>query len=297
MGDAFMNLDHLKYFLVLSKYEHYRQATEELCISQPGLSHAIASLEKEIGLPLFQKKGRNIVLTRYGKMLQNDAEKIIALVERSEASFANILDGGGILHLAGITRLASHLLPHLVMDFKKSSDSDGDFQFFTGLTPSIIQGVRDGHYDVGFCFQGDWKNDIEAVPFLKQKMMVIVNPSHPLASKSEVTLNETLAYPQIVFSHTSVLRNSIDELFSKIHAYPEIVYEVEQDIMIAEMVACDFGIAVMPDFPNVERRGVLAIPIKEPFWENTFFMIRRKNDFHSPLEEEFFQYCLNRCQI
>jgi DNA-binding transcriptional LysR family regulator len=288
-----MNLDHLKYFLVLSKYEHYRQATEELCISQPGLSHAIASLEKELGVPLFQKKGRNIALTRYGKILQNDAEKIIALVDKSEASFANILNGGGILHLGGITRLSSHILPHLVKDFKLSSNSDGDFQFFTGLTPTIIQGVRDGQYDIGFCFQGDWKDDIEAFPVSKQRMTVIVNPQHPLAKRSEVTLKETLAYPQIVFSHTSVLRKSIDDFFAQIHAYPNISYEVEQDIMIAEMVACDFGIAVMPQFPNVERHGVISIPIKEPFWENSFFIIRRKNDFHSPLEEEFFQFCLN----
>lgn len=62
-----MNLTYLKYFLELAKIQHYGRAAELLGISQPGLSHAIAALEKELGMPLFKKDGRNIALNRFGK--------------------------------------------------------------------------------------------------------------------------------------------------------------------------------------------------------------------------------------
>ena len=63
-----MNLNHLSYFRVLAKLEHYTQAAEELSITQPSLSHAMSTLEKELGTYLFEKDGRNIKLTKYGKI-------------------------------------------------------------------------------------------------------------------------------------------------------------------------------------------------------------------------------------
>jgi DNA-binding transcriptional LysR family regulator len=286
-----MNLEHLRYFLVLSRLEHYGSAAEELSISQPGLSHAISALEQELGVPLFRKKGRNITLNQYGRMLQSDAEKIISLVDKCTDSFSNILTGGGAFHLAGITRLASHLLPNLVRNYQQEHQANTNFHFYTGNTPDILQGVRDGRYDMGFCFRSDWKQDIEALPYSKQQMSVIVKPDHPLAAHASVSLYDTLPYPQIIFSKQSALRSSMDEFFDQIHRYPKVAYEVEQDQLIAEMVSCDFGIAVMPKFPNIERHGLLAIPITEPHWENNFYMIRRKEDFHSPLEIDFWEYC------
>ena len=53
-----MNLYHLRYFATLAHLEHYTKAAEILSITQPSLSHAIASLEKELGVKLFEKEGR-----------------------------------------------------------------------------------------------------------------------------------------------------------------------------------------------------------------------------------------------
>ena len=290
-----MNLEHLKYFMVLSECEYYRQAADRLNISQPGLSHAISNLGSELGVPLFEKVGRNIRLTQYGKILQEDAEKIIFLVEKSENTFSEIMSGGGLLRLAGITRMAIRLLPSLVKDFQTNISDQGAFSFYTGSSQEVVRGVRDGRYDVGFCFGADWKDDIEAVPFQKQGMVAIVPKDHPLASKGKITLADSLAYPQIIFSQTSSLRPSMDDFFGQIQAYPEVAYEVEQDQMIAEMVALGFGIAVMPMFPSLNQRSDLVIlPIIHPYWDNTFYLIHRRGGFHSPMEKEFFQYCLSQ---
>ena len=51
-----MNLDYLRYFVKLAEVRHYTRAAEQLCISQPSLSHAIRQLETELGVPLFEKK-------------------------------------------------------------------------------------------------------------------------------------------------------------------------------------------------------------------------------------------------
>ena len=62
-----MNLFHLRYFVQLAETKHYTRAAEQLCITQPSLSHAINQLENELGVPLFEKSGRNTELTRFGE--------------------------------------------------------------------------------------------------------------------------------------------------------------------------------------------------------------------------------------
>ena len=69
-----MNIEYLKYFSELAKIQHYGKAAKALNISQPGLSHAIKSLEEEYGVPLFQKEGRNVSLSHYGKELMKDVD-------------------------------------------------------------------------------------------------------------------------------------------------------------------------------------------------------------------------------
>ena len=68
-----MNIEYLKYFAELAKTQHYGQAAKALNISQPGLSHAIKTLEEEYGVPLFQKQGRNVSLSQYGKELMKES--------------------------------------------------------------------------------------------------------------------------------------------------------------------------------------------------------------------------------
>ena len=63
-----MNLNQLQYFVTLAHMEHYTRAAEKLSITQPSLIHAISSLENELGTYLFEKKGRNVVLTKYGRL-------------------------------------------------------------------------------------------------------------------------------------------------------------------------------------------------------------------------------------
>lgn len=292
-----MNLEHLRYFLVLSKYEHYGRAAEELCISQPGLSHAVTALETELGVRLFLKTGRNIKLTQYGEILRQEGDKIINLADRCENLFFRIQSGGGTLRLAGVINLMGGTIPELVRDFRKEKDFPGEFQFYTEATQKIIEGVRDGKYDIGYCSRSDWKNDIEAVPFQRQDMVAVMDPGHPLAKKNGITLKETFSYPQIQFSDSSALYPVLKEFFALAGGIPEAAYRVDRDEVITGMASCGFGLAVMPRLPSVYRPDLVTVPITSPSWENIFYMIRRKENFCTALEQSFFQYCRDQAAL
>ena len=81
------------------------------------------------------------------------------------------------------------------------------------LTVVILTGLKEKKYYIGFCSKFDDEPLIEFIPVAKQDLVVIVPPGHPLAEKSEIHLEETLPYKQIIFKKSSGLRQSIDQLF------------------------------------------------------------------------------------
>ena len=84
-----MNTDYLRYFATLAELQHYGNAAKELNISQPGLSHAIRSLEKDYGLPLFEKTGRNVRLSPYGLELKKHIDVILNNLDKLEQTISD----------------------------------------------------------------------------------------------------------------------------------------------------------------------------------------------------------------
>lgn len=112
-----MNIEYLKYFAELAKLQHYGKAAKALNISQPGLSHAIKTLEDEYGVPLFQKEGRNVSLSRYGKELMQDVEEILDAYLRMEERAAGLRTEEKTVRIGTVYPLAAGTIPHMLREF------------------------------------------------------------------------------------------------------------------------------------------------------------------------------------
>ena len=95
-----MNLFHLRYFIELAHIRHYTKAAEHLCIAQPSLSHAISQLEAELGVPLFERSGRNTTLTCFGEQFLDCAENALKTLDSGIEMLRQSAQGAGD-HTAG----------------------------------------------------------------------------------------------------------------------------------------------------------------------------------------------------
>lgn len=141
-----MNLYHLRYFVTLAKLEHYTKAAELLAITQPSLSHAISSLEKELGVKLFEKEGRNVVLTKCGQAFLEDVTKSLDILDSSINKLQMTGTGEGRIDIAQLRAVSSLIVPKLVRGFlDEHPNKNIDFRFHnsTGLTMDMIQGLKD----------------------------------------------------------------------------------------------------------------------------------------------------------
>ena len=174
-----MNLYHLRYFVTLAHLEHYTKAADVLAITQPSLSHAISSLEEELGVKLFEKNGRNVSLTKYGKSFLEDVEQTLNRLDSSVNGLQLAGKGEGQIDVAFLRTLGVDFMPKIIRSFLNANmGKQIHFNLFCDkvLTGDILTGLKEKKYDIGFCSKFDDEPLIEFIPVAKQDLVVIVPP-------------------------------------------------------------------------------------------------------------------------
>ena len=257
-----MNIEYLKYFSELAKIQHYGKAAKALNISQPGLSHAIKSLEEEYGVTLFQKEGRNVSLSRYGKELMKDVDEILGAYLRLEERAAGLRTEEKTVRIGSVYPLAPGTIPHMLKEFGATFP----FIIYNRMTPEIAEGLLDSY------------------------IAVVVPKGHPLENRERISLKETAGYPQIMFSKTSGFRTLQEQIFAEEGIKVKPVCAAEEIEVIAGLVENGFGISVLPYMDIVRLHNVVTIPVQTSSWKSKFYIARRKYGIRSWQEDAFFRY-------
>lgn len=290
-----MNLDHMRYFVKLSELRHYTRAAEQLCISQPSLSHAISQLESELGVPLFEKSGRNTVLTRYGEEFLECAQRSLGILDAGMESLQRSAKGEGVVRLGFLRTLGVDFIPKLTSDFIAADPNSGvEFSFHSDLSPGLIDGLLQHKFDLVFCSEPEKSLGLTATPVTSQKLVMIVPNGHPLADRESIGLAETLEYPAVWFAKDSGLRKVVDGMYEQVGGKPISVVETEEDEVIAGLVAAGFGIAVVPDMDMLHKLDISVLEITSPPYHRDFFIAWDDSVFMSPAAQRFRSFVLGR---
>ncbi|MEI3163092.1 MAG: LysR substrate-binding domain-containing protein [Lachnospirales bacterium] len=289
-----MNLTHLKYFIELAETKHYTKAAEHLFITQPSLSHAISQLETELGVPLFEKSGRNTNLTIFGKQFLSCAKNTINTLNNGIESIHLGSIGAGTIRIGMLRFLGVNFIPIIVKKFLTAYPNvDIHFTFGTGVTNTLVSELIDNHYDVIFSSASNINNDFSSIAIAKQTLVLIVPANHPLAQYDSISIENTLNYPYIYYSQNSGLRAVVDKVFDKVQNKLKIAYEIEETEVIAGLVANNFGIAVVPKMSSFKTLNIKQIEITSPIVERNIYMTTKNNHYLPPVVENFCQFIIN----
>ena len=291
-----MNLNQLLYFCALAKLEHYTKAAEELQISQPTLSQAIASLEKEIGISLFEKHGRNVALTKDGRIYLSYVETALKELDNGRAYVQRLnSSGGGHVNLAFISTVGAYFVPRLITGFIEHEEHRSImFSCFEGNTEDILNGLKEERFDIAICSKKEDEPHFDFVPVLQQDLVILTPSAHPLAGRKSLTLHETAAYPFILHTHKTGMRTIEDRLFENCRITPIVSCEVEIDRSIAGLVAANLGIAVVSRSPDIENFDIRTIPLVEPVYSRYIYMTTYRKHRLSASAQSFKTFILDR---
>lgn len=289
-----MNLNQLYYFVELAHREHYIDTAKALFIAQPSLSKAIAGLERELGTRLFEKKGRNVTLTKYGRVFLEYAEQSLAALDNGIRKMHYLTgEKSGRIALGYIYTMGTEYVPGLLSSFlAQTPDLDVEFDLRVGNSTLLLAELKQEKLDLILSSRREDEQEIQFEPVREEEMVVIVPSGHPLAGKKAIDLEETLPYPQIAFTKDSGLRPVIDKLFAGMGKEPVVAYEIEEDGAMAGLVAAGFGIAVLPRVPVLKHLPLHIIRIQSPEIHRYIYLAHMKDKYRTPVAELFRKHVL-----
>lgn len=296
-----MNLRHLQFFIQLAKTEHMAKAAEILDISQPSLSYAINSLEEELGVPLFEKDGRNIKLTNYGKVYLKYVEKSLKQLHDGSEYINELLDvNRGHINLGFTFTMGQDLVPQLVRKFKDNkAHRNISFTFVQGTSNELIKQLLDEKLDIVLASaptSSQQKEEISMHHLVNQEIMAAIPPKYNFNNNSIISLKELSKYPFILYSEKSGLRNDINRLLNQADINPKIELESIEDHTIIGFVHWDFGVALIPHLPQLDSHQIKLLHLNERENWHKLYCINKSNHFLAPSATLFQEFIQKYCQ-
>lgn len=286
-----MNLNQLTYFAVTARHQHFTRAAEELFISQPSLSYAISSLEEELGIRLFEKKGRNVVLTKYGRLFLGHVERALAEIDQGRSEIAKLANAsGGRIDAAYMTPATISRMPRAIRQFTMQPENAGAcFCFAHGDAQSLIRGLKAQKYDVLFCHRLPDDPEICTVPLFHQSLQAIVPLDHPLAQAERIAPEALEPYPLALYQQTGPDGQFCEALLQR-YFTPNVVFRAEDEPSLYRMVEAGCALALAIRAPGLEAFPVRAIPIQGEDFDLEIELAYLRNRYLSPVVERFIQF-------
>ena len=289
-----MNLSHLYYFRTLAEVQHYTRAAEKLFITQPTLSNAVSQLEKELGIPLFEKDGRNVKLTKQGREFNNYVSQALDLIDKAvDVAHEQAGAPSGSFDMGVIYTIQADYLPRLLRGFRAKYGQNIKINTFQGLTESLVDDLVAGRYDVVFGSRIRERDDLSYIPVVSQRLVALVHDYSPFATRESVTFEELSHAKVYTYPTSTALGREVDEEVRK-HVPNITVYgTAEDEITLGSMVDSDssavgFSLETLGILPFSRLKLVPIADVPDDF--HMVYLIYRKKSFHPRSVENFIQY-------
>lgn len=246
-----MELLQLKYFLTTARHGNMTRAAKELYISQPALSKMIKSLENELGVPLFDRKGKHIVLNAFGEKFLKRASQALSALEQGVAEITE-MSKENVEIISLYVAVGSMLLPWIVRRFRDK---------YPHIRFNLIQhpGKTGKALTYDFAITSEPLEHNEHVILLEEEIMLGVPRQHHLSSRNEVTLLELQHEKFISLTTGNPLRRTTDRFFADLPFSPDIIFESDDPATVRGLIESGLGISFIP---SILWSGLLTEDIK-----------------------------------
>jgi DNA-binding transcriptional LysR family regulator len=241
-----MDLRQLEILQAIAETGSFTACGRKLHVSQSAVSRQILLLEEELGEPLFLRVGRRVRMTPAAEALvqlgqrvfQDVRETVGAITDRTRAL-------NGTLRLAGGMTVCLYMFPALLKRLKRLHPQL-EVRLTVATAGRSIEEIRAGRVDAGLLTLPVEESDLVTTPVLREELLVVTMPTHPLARRKRIVPRDLSGQPFILFEAGSATRRVIDTFFTTEKIEPTIMMDTENVEIIKAMVKTGFGISIVP---------------------------------------------------
>lgn len=222
------------------------RAAEALYVSQPAVTLQLQALERDLGVPLFERSGRRMAPSREGQLLYDMAQPLVESLDGLEASFREKVRGldAGELNIAANSSTILYLLPRIVANFR-ARHPDVRLTLHNAISADGTDLLREDAVDLAVGSMLDVPADLNYAPVYRFEQLLITPPDHPLAGKAEVSLQDLSPYPLILPPRRQVTYRLVDLVFQQARVPYTVALEVGGWEVIKQYVAMGMGISIV----------------------------------------------------
>ncbi|MGF1707769.1 LysR substrate-binding domain-containing protein [Enterovibrio baiacu] len=265
-----MKLQQLKYLKAIKDNNlNVSAASQSLFTTQPGVSKQVGLLEKELGVRIFERRGKNLSgVTPIGERILEQVERMLALEQKIKALANEHLDPSvGTLNIYTTHTIARYLLPNSVSYFTQKYPNI-NFHLQPTLPLQTKGVISKGHSDFSIVAHDiGADNDLIVLPAYLWTLGLVVPDTHPLADVKKPTLKQLAEYPILSYEPGSTGRQTQDEAFARVGISPNYFMTVMDADVIKRYVQLGFGIGIISTLAarDIENSGLTYINLDHLF--------------------------------
>jgi DNA-binding transcriptional LysR family regulator len=242
-----MEIAQLRTFRTIAETLNFTRAAERLNLTQSAVSHQIKALETELGEPLFIRAKGGVRLSDAGKAALRHAEGILDSVDTLRSHVVGKeRSPTGRVRAAAATQAFVHLFVPLFESFMRRYPGVEVSFRTTVSTDQTLADLMSGAADVGFASVPVYSPTLEVTDLFEDELLVVVGHAHPLATRTQLTVDEIRGERLILFERGASIRRATDDFFNKVGITPELALESNDTYFIKLMVERGIGISLLP---------------------------------------------------
>lgn len=271
-----MKLHQLQYFVEVSELESVTKAAERLRIAQPALSRHMRSLERDLGVRLFSREGRGIVLTNAGQVFRDRVRTILRELDRTRLEVKALSRSpGGRIDFGMPYSLSQALTRSLVQRVQQELPGVA-VRIIDGWTGFIIEWLLRGKLDLGIIYDHTLRSDVlRTEPLAAEEHFLVFAPGNRLAKRDSIALGEVAGLPLVLPSKEHGLRLTVEQFMQTIGRAPLLRMEIESIVGLKQFTQEGDVYTILPrgEIEDELAAGRLAkLRITDPTIYRTLFI-------------------------
>ncbi len=274
-------LQYFKLVDTIVKEGTLTKAATRLHLTQSALSHQLKELETELGLPMFYRNGKKLLLSDEGARFLSSAEKILSELKLLESDMHHFKQGTtGTIRISTQCYTAYHWLPRIIK-YYKDINPGVDIHIVSGATQDPLEFLLRGDLDVAIIRHKLDNSSIQYEPIFRDQLYVILSTDHPLARKNNISITD-FEGEELYLQYPSAGNIPVIETLIKAQQVkPKYIHRIHYTDAIIEMVNANMGISVLADWivqPFLETKDIVIKPVPYEVAKRTWYAATcRKN--------------------
>ena len=288
-------LRQLEVFLATAHTENVSRAAAGLAMSQSAASGALRELEQQFDVQLFDRIGKRLQLSEFGRQLRPAAEDLLARARAFEQSLSGE-EVSGRLQVGATLTIGNYLAVPMIADFRQRYPG-ADVALTVANTAAIAEGVANFELDIGLV-EGEFVHpDLQSQHWQGDELTVFAAPGHPLAGRPALSDPELLQLDWIVRESGSGTRQTFERAMHGLLPDLRIVLELQHTEAIKRAVEAGLGVGCLSRISLVEAfaRGSL-VPLRVPGRDFTrqLYVVLHRHKYHTAGLRRWLELCRER---